>query len=81
MVERNMCNAVMRGIAVPPGSKSTSRANGLRRSTSTSSSDVWRVADVICVLWHSETLTHSLNVKCVAKEPFGRAREIDDAGE
>jgi hypothetical protein len=26
MVERNMCNAVMRGIAVPPGSKSTSRA-------------------------------------------------------
>ena len=22
MVERNMCNAVMRGIAVPPGSKS-----------------------------------------------------------
>ena len=21
MVERNMCNAVMRGIAVPPGSK------------------------------------------------------------
>ena len=32
MVERNMCNAVMRGIAVPPGSKSTSRANGLRRN-------------------------------------------------
>jgi hypothetical protein len=31
MVERNMCNAVMRGIAVPPGSKSTSRAKGLRR--------------------------------------------------
>ena len=26
MVERNMCNAVMRGIAVPPGLKSTSRA-------------------------------------------------------
>ena len=31
MVERNMCNAVMRGIAVPPGSKSTSRAKGSRR--------------------------------------------------
>ena len=30
MVERNMCNAVMRGIAVLPGSKSTSRANGSR---------------------------------------------------
>ena len=29
MVERNMCNAVMRGIAVPPGSKSTSRAKGI----------------------------------------------------
>ena len=32
MVERNMCNAVMRGIAVPPGSKSTSRAQGSRRN-------------------------------------------------
>ena len=32
MVERNMCNAVMRGIVVSPGSKSTSRANGLRRN-------------------------------------------------
>ena len=31
MVERNMCDAVMRGIVVPPGSKSTSRANGSRR--------------------------------------------------
>ncbi len=31
MVERNMYNAVMRGIVVPPGSKSTSRANGSRR--------------------------------------------------
>ena len=26
MVERNMCNAAMRGIVVPPGSKATSRA-------------------------------------------------------
>src|SRR6266403_3185775 len=32
MVERNMCDAVMRGIAVPPGSKSTSRAKGSRRN-------------------------------------------------
>ena len=32
MVERNMCNAVMRGIVVPPGSKSTSRAKGSRRN-------------------------------------------------
>ena len=31
MVERNMCNAVMRGIAVPPGSKSTSRVKGSHR--------------------------------------------------
>jgi hypothetical protein len=30
MVERNMCNAVMRGIDVLPGSKSTSRAKGSR---------------------------------------------------
>src|ERR1700730_6661870 len=30
MVERNMCNADMRGIDVLPGSKSTSRANGSR---------------------------------------------------
>src|SRR5216684_970510 len=27
-----MCNAVMRGTVIPPGSKSTSRANGLRRN-------------------------------------------------
>jgi hypothetical protein len=32
MVERNMCNAAMRGIVVPPGSKTTSRANGSRRN-------------------------------------------------
>ena len=31
MVERNMCNAVMRGIVVPPGSRATSRAQGSRR--------------------------------------------------
>ena len=31
MVERNMCNAAMRGIVVPPGSRATSRAQGARR--------------------------------------------------
>jgi hypothetical protein len=31
IAERNMCNAVMRGNAVPSGSKSTSRAKGSRR--------------------------------------------------
>ena len=31
MVERNMCNAVMRGVNVPPGSRATSRANGSHR--------------------------------------------------
>ena len=32
MVERNMCNAVMRGIVVTPGSRATSRAKGSRRN-------------------------------------------------
>ena len=32
IVERNMCNAVMRGIVVPPGSRATSRAQGARRN-------------------------------------------------
>jgi hypothetical protein len=32
MVERNMCNAVMRGIVIPPGSRATSRANRSRRN-------------------------------------------------
>ena len=31
MVERNMCDAVMLGIVVPPGSRATSRAKGSRR--------------------------------------------------
>jgi hypothetical protein len=31
MVERNMCDAVMRGIVVPPGSRATSRAKGSHR--------------------------------------------------
>jgi hypothetical protein len=32
MIERNMCNAVMRGIVVPPGSRATSRAKGSYRN-------------------------------------------------
>ena len=32
MVERNMSDAVMRGIVALPGSKATSRAEGLRRN-------------------------------------------------
>src|SRR5262249_56363114 len=32
MVERNMCDAAMRGIVVPPGSRATSRAQGSRRN-------------------------------------------------
>ena len=32
MVERNMCDAVKRGIVIPPGSRATSRAKGSRRN-------------------------------------------------
>ena len=32
MAERNMCNVAMRDIVIPPGSKSTSRANGSYRN-------------------------------------------------
>jgi hypothetical protein len=32
MAERNMCSVAMRDTVVPPGSKSTSRANGSRRN-------------------------------------------------
>jgi hypothetical protein len=32
MAERNMSNVAMRDIVIPPGSKSTSRTNGLRRN-------------------------------------------------
>ena len=42
MVERNMSNAVMRGIVVPPGSKSTSRAKGSRRNLGYPTSGQWR---------------------------------------
>ncbi len=43
MVERNMSNAVMRGIVVPPGSKSTSRAEGSRRNLGDPASDRQRL--------------------------------------
>jgi len=38
-VERNMCDAAMRGIVVPPGSKTTSRAKGSRRNLGYPASD------------------------------------------
>ena len=41
IVERNMSNAVMRGIAVLPGSKSTSRAKGMHRKLGDPASDQW----------------------------------------
>ena len=44
MVERNMRNAVMRGIVVPPGSRATSRAKGSRRNLGYPASD-HRLAD------------------------------------
>ena len=47
MVERNMCNAVMRGIVVPPGSKATSRANGSRRNLGYLVSDHRQYADLV----------------------------------
>ena len=39
MAERNMCNVAMRDIVIPPGSKSTSRANGSRRNLGDLTSD------------------------------------------
>ena len=47
MVERNMCSAVMRGIVVPPGSKSTSRAKGSRRKLGDPTSDHRHYADLV----------------------------------
>jgi len=37
--ERNMYNAIMRGVVVPPGSKATSRAQGSRRNLGYPASD------------------------------------------
>ena len=47
MVERNMCNAAMRGIVVPPGSKAASRAHGLRRNLGYPASDHRSCADLV----------------------------------
>ena len=44
MVERNTCNAVMRGIAVLPASKNTSRADGTRWKLGDPATDRWRNA-------------------------------------
>ena len=47
MVERNMSNAVMRGIVVPPGSRATSRAQGSRRNLGYPASDHRPCADLV----------------------------------
>ena len=47
MVERNMSNAVMRGIVVPPGSRATSRAQGSRRNLGDPASDHRPCADLV----------------------------------
>jgi hypothetical protein len=41
IVERNTSNAAMRGIAVLPGSKSTSRAKGMHRKLGDPAFDQW----------------------------------------
>jgi hypothetical protein len=47
MVERNMGIAVMRGTAVPPGSRATSRANGSRRKLGDPAFDHRPCADLV----------------------------------
>jgi hypothetical protein len=47
MVERNMSTAAMRGIAIPPGSRATSRANGSRRKLGYLVSDHRPRADLV----------------------------------
>jgi len=47
MVERNMSNAVMRGIVIPPGSKATSRAKGSHRNLGYPTSDHRPYADLV----------------------------------
>ena len=42
MVERNMNGAAMRGAVALPGSKTTSRAKGLRRKLGDPASDHWQ---------------------------------------
>jgi hypothetical protein len=50
MVERNTCDAVMRGIVVPPGSRATSRANGSRWNLGYlgSGRPLFALAELIC---------------------------------
>ena len=47
MVERNMSTADMRGIAIPPGSRATSRAKGSRRKLGYLVSDHRPCADLV----------------------------------
>ena len=47
MVERNMSNAVTRGIVVPPGSRATSRAKGSRWNLGGPPSDHRHYADLV----------------------------------
>ena len=42
IVERNMSKADMRGTAILPGSKSTSRAKGMHRKLGDPTSDQWQ---------------------------------------
>jgi hypothetical protein len=42
IVERNMSKAGMRGIAILPGSKSTSRAKGMHRKLGDPTFDQWQ---------------------------------------
>ena len=42
MVERDMSGAAMRGTVALPGSKTTSRAKGLRRKLGDPASDHWQ---------------------------------------
>ena len=47
MVERNMCDAAMRGIVIPSGSRATSRAKGSRRKLGDPTSDHRHYADLV----------------------------------
>ena len=47
MVERNMSGAAMRGTVALPGSKTTSRAKGLRRKLGDPASNHWQEYAVV----------------------------------
>jgi len=49
MVERNMSGAAMRGAVALPGSKTTSRAKGLRRKLGDPASDHWQEYALVCI--------------------------------